>query len=274
MIFPLVLYNSFYKTKLNIDHINDLSNLHKKEFEILEKETLAEIAYNTSIVAHEVNNALTVLNANIFILQRKLPEEKELTSKVLSSSERIKNIVQLIKKKSYISSERETFNFSKLLQDDIQLMKLSLRKFNITLNVEQFDVDVILFGNQTECSQILSNLVSNARDALNDKDIVDKKISISLKKESKQAKLVVSDNAGGIPPEIIDHVFDKSFTTKERGSGTGLGLYYIHQVIEKMGGEISVACEHGKTTFTVIFSLEMKTPSNPDPVSEIPQALG
>lgn len=258
MLFPLVLYNSFYKTKLTIDHISDISQIHEKELQILEKEALSEIAYNTSIVAHEINNALAVLNANIHLLQRKLPQEESSFNKLSKSSDRIKNIVQLIKNKSYISTEQKYFNLSSLYKDDLSLMKFTLNKFNINLITDEVDNDIYIYGNLTECSQILSNLISNAKDAHLSKDNKKKYIKIKLSSDDKHATLIVEDNAGGIPKSIIDNIFDKSFTTKKRGEGTGLGLYYVKQVVENMNGEISVSVNDQKTIFSVSFSVKQK----------------
>lgn len=255
MLFPLVLYNSFYKTKLTIDHISDISEIHEKELQILEKEALSEIAYNTSIVAHEINNALVVLNANIYLLQKKLPQEESSFDKLSKSSDRIKNIVQLIKNKSYISTEHKYFNLSSLYADDLSLMKFTLNKFNITLLADEVENDIYIYGNLTECSQVLSNIINNAKDAHLSKDNQQKYIKVKLASDEQNAILTVEDNAGGIPKSIIDNIFNKSFTTKKRGKGTGLGLYYVKQVVEHMNGEVSVDVNDFKTIFSVSYTL-------------------
>lgn len=255
MLFPLVLYNSFYKTKLTIDHISDISEIHDKELQILEKEALSEIAYNTSIVAHEINNALAVLNANIHLLQKKIPQEESSFEKLSNSSDRIKNIVQLIKNKSYISTEYKDFNLSSLYADDLSLIKFTLNKFNITLLADEVENDIYIYGNSTECSQVLSNLINNAKDAHLSKDNKQKYIKVKLTSDQQNVILTVEDNAGGISNSIIDKIFNKSFTTKKRGEGTGLGLYYVKQVVENMNGEISVDVNDFKTIFSVSFSI-------------------
>lgn len=255
MLFPPLLYNSFYKTKLAIEHISDISKIHEKEILILEKEALAEIAFNTSIVAHEINNALAVLNGNIYMLKKKFPQEENALDKLNKSSDRIRNIVQLIKNKSYISTEKKYFNLSELYKDDLNLMKFTLNKHNITLLMDEIESNVFINANLTECSQILSNLINNARDALLSADSESKLIKVKLSSDENNAVLIVEDNAGGIPDGIIDKIFDKSFTTKERGNGTGLGLYYVNQILENMNGKISVSVNDSKTIFSVTFSI-------------------
>ena len=196
MLFPLVLYNSFYKTKLTIDHISDISKIHEKELQIIEKEALAEIAYNTSIVAHEINNALAVLNANIHLLQKKLPQEESSFNKLSYSSDRIKNIVQLIKNKSYISTEQKYFDLTSLFVDDLNLMKFTLNKFNITLLTGEIENDIYIYGNLTECSQVLSNLINNAKDAHLSNENEQKYIKVKLSSDEQNVILTVEDNAG------------------------------------------------------------------------------
>ena len=92
------------------------------------------------------------------------------------------------------------------------------------------------------------NLVSNAIDAIGK----DGRIDIKSRRMGPQIHIEVSDNGPGIPEEKQKRIFDPFFTTKETGKGTGLGLWVTHNIVEKMGGAISMRSEEGKgTTFKV-----------------------
>ncbi len=85
------------------------------------------------------------------------------------------------------------------------------------------------------------NILNNARDAIIEREIADARITVTIYVENSLAVVTVADNAGGIPDEIIDKIFDPYFTTKEQQAGTGIGLFMSKSIIEKsMGGRINV----------------------------------
>jgi PAS domain S-box-containing protein len=109
--------------------------------------------------------------------------------------------------------------------------------------------------NVGELNQVFLNLIVNAAHAIKDsgKDVDTGQITIRATLEGEQAVICVSDNGCGVPPENLSKLYDPFFTTKEVGRGTGQGLAISHSiVVDKHGGEISVASEVGVgTQFTV-----------------------
>lgn len=100
--------------------------------------------------------------------------------------------------------------------------------------------DVQISGYPNEFSQVVMNLFSNAKDALEDREIEEKLIEVIITKEANNAVISVIDNGGGISDEVQDRMFEPYFTTKHKASGTGIGLYMSKQIIEKqMKGSIS-----------------------------------
>jgi two-component system NtrC family sensor kinase len=83
------------------------------------------------------------------------------------------------------------------------------------------------------------------------------RISTRQRPESGQVEIVFWDNGAGIPPEIIDRIFDPFFSTKKTGEGTGLGLSVSYGIIKDHGGDIQVASEPGQwTQFTIVLPME------------------
>jgi signal transduction histidine kinase len=110
-----------------------------------------------------------------------------------------------------------------------------------------------MFGYPNELGQAILNIINNAKDALIEKNVEDKTISVSLSQNENHPTLTISDNAGGIPAGIIDKIFDPYFSTKEK-SGTGLGLYMTKLIIEDhMKGKINVTNNMEGAVFTLIF---------------------
>lgn len=97
---------------------------------------------------------------------------------------------------------------------------------------------------------MLINLVSNSKDAFIENSTKNRTIVYNVESKDNNVILKVSDNAGGIPKEIIENIFDANFTTK--GIGTGIGLYMTKKIVNKFNGKIR-ACNHDDgTCFEII----------------------
>ena len=136
----------------------------------------------------------------------------------------------------------ENFSAKRTIKESIDLVQHYYEKQDIKMNLiceEDFET----LGYPNEFSQVMMNLFSNSKDVLTDKDNQEKYIEIVVKidNESKNGKILVIDNGGGVPVEVIDRMFDPYFTTKHQSSGTGIGLYMSKEIIEKqMHGSIEV----------------------------------
>jgi C4-dicarboxylate-specific signal transduction histidine kinase len=121
----------------------------------------------------------------------------------------------------------------------LSLVEDSFRDWNIAVEVVTKD-DPIIYGYQNEFGQVLLNILNNARDVLTERGTEDPRVTITIDSEDSRAVLTVADNAGGIPEEIMDKIFDPYFTTKGPQQGTGVGLFMSKSIIEKnMGGRLS-----------------------------------
>jgi C4-dicarboxylate-specific signal transduction histidine kinase len=105
---------------------------------------------------------------------------------------------------------------------------------------------------RNKLEQVVLNLLVNALQALNGKDLRDCRIRIATGQDATQAWLSVSDSGCGMAPAVCARLFEPFFTTKPVGEGTGMGLSFSDNVIRKLGGRIDVESEIGKgSTFTV-----------------------
>ncbi len=110
-------------------------------------------------------------------------------------------------------------------------------------------IDVIFIGDVTieanlipnEFKHVLINLINNAKDEFISNNIKSRKILCELEQNDKKVIFKISDNAGGIPEEIIDDIFKANVSTKEDDKGTGIGLYMTKNIIEKIGGVIEAS---------------------------------
>lgn len=132
------------------------------------------------------------------------------------------------------------FNLHQAVSDSLQLLEATLKNNNIQVSIGQ-DLGLQAFGHANEFSQVVLNVLANAKDALVDNKVPQRRIEVELKSNEHTGMVVIRDNAGGIPNEAMDKIFDPYFTTKV--SGTGIGLYMSKTIIEKhMNG--SIACRN------------------------------
>jgi C4-dicarboxylate-specific signal transduction histidine kinase len=104
------------------------------------------------------------------------------------------------------------------------------------------DIERITIGMVSgELEQVIINIINNAKDVFEERDIKERLLIIDLVKEDEKVILSLEDNAGGIAENIIDKIFDAYFTTKHQSRGTGMGLNMSYRIItESLNGDIYV----------------------------------
>jgi C4-dicarboxylate-specific signal transduction histidine kinase len=144
--------------------------------------------------------------------------------------------------RNYFRPDKEIADFkvAETITNTLSFIEDSFKKQNISIEVFAKN-DPAIHGYRNEYMQVLLNILNNARDVLTEREIDDPKVTISIGMEGDRAVVRISDNAGGIPKEIINKIFDPYFTTKGPQQGTGVGLFMSKTIIEKnMDGRLSV----------------------------------
>ena len=124
----------------------------------------------------------------------------------------------------------ETFRPVATIRACLGLVDASLQSSNIDLCISGAE-DIELFCYPGEFSQIMLNLISNAKDAMLERKIIPGRIDIAVTRDEINVVIAVQDNAGGIAPGAMEKIFDPYFTTKEKG--TGIGLYMTRAIVEQ-----------------------------------------
>lgn len=101
-------------------------------------------------------------------------------------------------------------------------------QIEIVLDLEE---NIQIDGYENELTQCFINIFNNAKDALKEKDIDKKLIFISTSTNEDKTIIKIKDNAGGIPDDVLPHIFEAYFTTKHKSQGTGLGLNMTYNLI-------------------------------------------
>ena len=132
--------------------------------------------------------------------------------------------------------EREYFGIVKALHETLDLVEFFCKDEHINIKLIAKE-EIRVYGYSNEFSQVILNLLNNARDNFKHKNIQkNRKIVIKVEKRNHPEPVVMIsfiDNGGGIDEHIIDRIFEPYFTTKHKSTGTGIGLYMSKQIIEK-----------------------------------------
>jgi C4-dicarboxylate-specific signal transduction histidine kinase len=118
-----------------------------------------------------------------------------------------------------------------------------LRLAEIEIETDLPDACPPVMGHKVQAEQVLLNLLTNARDAIQSQEGADRKrIGLSIVNgDAGSVKIIVEDTGGGIPSKVIDRIFEPFYTTKEMGKGTGLGLSVSYGIVRDMGGTITAS---------------------------------
>jgi PAS domain S-box-containing protein len=237
-----------------------VAELRQKDQVLISQGRQAAMGEMIGNIAHQWRqplNALAMLITNLQFAQR----DNELTVEYLNDSAASAN--RLIQKMSttindfrnFFNPDKEVVSFSALRQirNAVELVEAAYKKNGISIIIDAVN-DSQLKGFPNEYSQVLLNLLSNARDAILESESVPGQITIMLKKQGDKGVVTVQDNGGGIPEAIHDKIFEPYFSTKKMG--TGIGLYMSKMIIERnMHGAITARTTETGTEFSVFTPL-------------------
>ncbi|WP_160723468.1 sensor histidine kinase [Bacillus sp. USDA818B3_A] len=135
------------------------------------------------------------------------------------------------------NNEKTPFSIGSSIEDALSIFSSSLKYYGINMEFE-YRGELMAYGFPNEYSQVVLNILTNARDAFVEKEMENRRIKIQIIETKEYVRAEFTDNAGGIDPLILDKIFDPYFTT--RPHGTGLGLYMTKMILENMNGTASV----------------------------------
>ncbi|MBQ9969944.1 MAG: HAMP domain-containing histidine kinase [Oscillospiraceae bacterium] len=233
-----------------------MEELQRKTQEVAHHQRLEMIGTLTSGIAHEFNNLLTpIMTYSMLTLEQLNPEQEELYDNVLeiyNSSRKAREITsQLSQYSRKNTDENKQYLNPDLLISKVLHVALPACPQNVTVDSQCSNKHLRIYGNETQLSQLLLNLMLNAFHAMTEEG---GQLTISTHTENGQLHIVLQDNGCGIPSDVLPHIFEPFFTTKEGGKGSGLGLAIAQQIAEDHQGCLSVHSVEGEGS---IFTLTL-----------------
>lgn len=256
--FPAYLFTSLIRDEDNEPLalavvFRDISEHKRLQMEFFQSEKMAAIGQFAAGVAHEIRNPLSVIGSSIYYLNdtlsykdKNVKEHLKIIQEEISRCQRIINQLLAFSRKA--KAEVEECDLNRLIEETLSLVGKELLANNIRV-VKDFSSIPILRLNTDDIKQVLLNLILNARDAMPKGGTL--KIATNTNSGG-SIDLLVSDSGVGIPKREIERIFLPFYTTKETGSGTGLGLYSVHSAVRRAKGTIKVHSQAGKgSVFTI-----------------------
>jgi len=246
----------------------DITELVEKDSQLIQASKMTNLEKMSAGIAHEINQPLNTIKMGSEYLcmmnerKNKINDDdfkmvvEEISTQVSRAAEIVGRLKTFSRKADF---SREVININDCIRSVNKIIgrQITLQNIELILNLDESIPSVLAHNNRME--QVIFNLVTNARDAINErietsKDIEKGMITITTFSDNENVGVTISDNGAGIEPDQMDSIFESFYTTKEMGEGLGLGLPIIQGIVKDYNGTISVESKPGsRTSFRIMF---------------------
>lgn len=270
-IYGLLCYRRDITQRLSMEHENHL--LEKSLWQAKKMEAIGQL---TGGIAHDFNHLLSLILGNVQFAQAALASGKTekldyyLGEVIKAGSEGQHVVAQLLSFSRKDELATEAVDAAAFVVEAVESLRQAVGT-NISLRLDVASELPKVYLKAVQIKQAIVNLILNARDALGGQGRIDVRLfrdripasrncaSCGKAYQGDYLVLSVSDTGPGIPQEIIGKIFYPFFTTKDVGSGTGLGLPMVHGITHSAGGHIQLESgENSGTTFSLLIPLAVK----------------
>lgn len=246
----------------------DISEMMEKDAQLIQASKLKSLGEMSAGMAHELNQPLNAIKMGSEYLvmmvenNRDIPPDhlRQVVSAISTQVDRAAEIINTLRafgKKADLS--REKVNINKPVRGVLSIVGRQFELENISIRLELSDKLPPILAHDNRLQQVFFNLVTNARDAINEKNeaaAVKEDGLIVIRSYEAEDRVVaeVEDNGAGIPESVRNKIFEPFFSTKETSHDMGLGLAILYGIVKDYNGDIDVRSGEGKgTTFCLNF---------------------
>lgn len=250
----------------------DITEMVEKDNQLIQASKMTTLGEMSAGIAHELNQPLNTIKMASEFLEMMIEKNKKIphqdlfgvVKEVSCQVDRAAQIINRLRdfgRKADFTKEQICINDPIMGVLEILGKQLSLQNIDVELKLDETNPSILAHNNRLE--QVIFNLITNARDALNQKQEQEQKlgmesndslIRIRSYKDGDKVAITVSDNGIGIPESVKNRIFEAFFTTKEMGEGMGLGLSISYGIVKDYGGDIDIESKEGLgTTFKLTF---------------------
>lgn len=259
-LLPLSVINIF-AARVSMELERMQAEEKKEKFEAISRhqQKLESIGTLAGGVAHEINNPINGIINYAQLISDKLDKDNSLrkyAESIIRESDRISTIVRNLL--AFSRDEKETHSparMADIVKNTISLIQTIIQRDQIAMDVQVVDNLPKINCRSQQIQQVLMNLLTNGRDALNERypgfdenKILRVKVAPFEKEGRQWIRTTVEDHGPGITEEIGDRIFDPFFTTKDKTKGTGLGLSISYGIVQEHHGLLYFGCVPGQFT--------------------------
>jgi signal transduction histidine kinase len=225
------------------------AELHREKVEaqaqLLQSSKMAAVGQLAAGLAHELNTPLGSISLNLDMAKRALEKNPaaalqrlEKAGEMVERSRELVNGLLFYSRQS--SSGRQAIELRELVDHTLQVLGHALRAEGVEVQTV-FNHRQAALANHNEIQQVLFNLLLNAKDAMRSLPAEQRRIMLATRDEGETVQILVRDSGPGVPEALRDKIWDPFFTTKEIGTGTGLGLSVSQQIVAAHEGTLVLA---------------------------------
>ena len=245
----------------------EVAKNREQDKQLIQQSRLAQMGEMISMIAHQWRQPLSAISATSSSLELKATLNKADSETVIQLSQKISGYAQHLSStindfRSFFKENKTqtTTNLKIIVEATLSIVEISLESKNIKL-IKNFHCNKDFVTYENEVKQVVLNIIKNAEDILVENKVENPFISIedSCGIDGETPTLLIKDNGGGIPANIMDKIFNPYFSTKTKKDGTGLGLYMSKTIIEEhCHGKLSVYNEGDGAVFRIEFMSQGK----------------
>ena len=222
--------------------IRDVTDQKMLQEQLIQSEKMSAIGQLVSGVAHELNNPLAGISAFAQLLlaeKRFPPDQRTAAETIYSEARRASRIVQnLLTFARQHKAEKGPAAINQVLDDTLELRGYELRVRGIDVRREYDEALPDTMGDGHQLQQVFLNLITNAEQAMERAEGRHHRLTVRTRNDGDIIRIEVEDTGGGIPPNLLERIFNPFFTTKPTGHGTGLGLSISLGIVREHEGRI------------------------------------
>lgn len=242
---------------------SEIIKRREKEQLLIHQSRLAAMGEMIESIAHQWRQPLNIIGLALADINMKRALGLDENEEFEKNNSIINNNIAFMSNtiddfRNFFNKDKESVSFDPIqpINEIFNLLGEQLHYANITYQIEK-QCDENIFGVANEFKQVILNIVNNSKDAIKSKpDHHGGKIEVTVRCDSRHLYVDISDTGGGVPPEILERIFEPYFTTKLHTKGTGIGLYMSKVIIEQhFKGTVSVSNSDDGAIFTLTMAL-------------------